>query len=142
MLEDWIEEVNNIDLGEVIKESVLQFEDVILQMNKEQLDKGESSEGWHFSPYSAPYAKWRQKRGLQTANKDFKVTGEFRDDFYLLAFNKFYEVGSKNRKAEWLENKWSNDLYNLTDENKDRLLWEKGLADVIIDNFINRINGT
>jgi hypothetical protein len=82
-------------------------------MNQEQLKKGLDSTGKQLPPYTSPYAR---KKGVSKTPKTLNDKGGFYKGFYVLAFDKFIEMGSRDWKEAILENKWGH-IHGLTEEN-------------------------
>jgi hypothetical protein len=113
--------------GELINQVRLAVEnnkDFLLELNKKQLSQGKDKKGGSLPLYSDSHARKRKKAGLQTSNKDLNFTSEFYNDFYVLAFQNMYEVGSKDSKTKFLEDSQKilgpskGLIFGLTDENK------------------------
>jgi hypothetical protein len=102
-----------IDEDKVWKDSVNELKTNLILMNQEQLKQGFDSTGTKLPPYSSPYAK-KKRKSLQP--KTLNDTGAFYKGFYVLAFDKFIEMGSKDWKEAILENNWGK-IHGLTEEN-------------------------
>jgi len=108
LFEKWRKLDFNEIFNKAAKSAFNKYKKVTIELNQAQLDKGLNRKGKKLSPYSDKYKKVRQKAGLQTSKKDLKFNGDFRRDFYSIAFDTFVEWGSKHRLADILEGQYPN----------------------------------
>lgn len=140
-LEAWVQAVERTDPYEVLQKVMNAHRNDIIELNREQLSRGIKSTGERLSPYrSELYKKKRQRAGLQTKDKDLKFTGTLWGQMYSLAFEKFTEVGSKDKKEIWVEGMEGTEIWGLTDESIDKLLFDYGALQDFIDLYIQQIN--
>lgn len=126
------------DLAVICKRVLQRHKSDIEALNKSQLSTGTRADGTQLPPYSTPYLRVRRKYGRPTSPKDLNLTGEFYDKFYSLYFDKFFEIGSRSRKEGFLESNWG-ELHGLTEESIEKLLWDIGVADEIVTEFITEL---
>lgn len=69
------------------------------------------------TPYSKPYAKVRQKAGLQTAFVDFKFTGKLYENYQIDIRNKDLKLSSDVDYEKYVTKMFGKDMWGLTDEN-------------------------
>jgi hypothetical protein len=141
LLDEWINAVKSVDPFEVLKETMLHFHAEIIELNQEQLDKGEKSTGERLSPYSTPYKKYvRQRLGLQTTNKDLNVTGKFRDDMYANPTQLYTIVGSRDFKEKFLEKMEGKEIFGLNEKNLNYLFFELGALDYFVNLYTQKVS--
>jgi len=112
MISDW--SIKGIDEDKVWKDSVNELKTHLILMNQEQLKQGFDSTGKQLPPYTSPYAR---KKGVPKTPKTLNDKGGFYKDFYVLAFDKFIEMGSRDWKEYILEYHWGDKIHGLTEEN-------------------------
>lgn len=130
----------NIDLNAVCKRVLLRHKSEIEQLNKLQLLSGRRSEG-RLPPYKKSYLKTRRKYGRPTAPMDLYLTGKLHSEIYSLFFQNQFELGSKDPKARFLEERKDigSEAFGLDGQSRDLLLWEYGVADEIVAEIRNEI---
>lgn len=139
MIEDWGK--IKVDENKVWKDSVEELRKQIILMNQDQLKQGFDAKGMKLPPYSNPYAR---KKGVSRTPKTLNAKGGFYSSFYVLAFDKFIEVGSKDWKAGFLENSEKilgdskGEVFGLNEENLTELrnlfypIYSKNLINAIL----------
>ena len=135
----WKQAVNKVDPFMVLAEVLTKHHVDIIDLNQEQLDQGIKSTGDRLTDYSDIWARIRKKKGLQVSNKDLKFTGKLRNKMYVSPYKMYTEIGSKDPKAGEVEDMNSNDIWSLTPENMDKLLWERGVADDFITLYTSKL---
>jgi hypothetical protein len=135
----WENAIQKVDPYEVLKRVLISHHVDIIELNQEQLGKGIKSTGERLAPYSPAYAKIRAKKGLQTANTDFKVKGDFWDGIYANPSKLETIIGSRDFKEKFLEKRDGKDVFSLTPESIEKLLWERGVADDFITEYTNAL---
>jgi hypothetical protein len=121
--EEWGEIANSLDknLNTWIKEGFSIYKDQAIELNKGQLSEGKDTKGTALSPYSTPYKRKRIKAGLQVSRKDLNFTGEHYKGFYGLALQNYFEMGSKDWKADILEHNYPG-IYGIPEADLDDFL--------------------
>lgn len=79
-------------------------ENEIMDLNRQQLDKGLNAKGNSLGRYK----NFKYKGRYQPV--DLKLTGEFRRKFTLQSDEKQTEIFSQDRKAPWLEKRYGVDI--------------------------------
>lgn len=142
-----------IDFKDIIQQTVKQFKSEIIKLNQDQLEQeGVDSKGKKLPPYAASTVRIKKRKGQRTDHMTLKDTGAFYEGFYLLAFHEFWEQGSRDSKAGKLEGKWSHtydegtvvsggygDIFGITEENLNKLMWQMGFVEKLKQNYINAI---
>jgi hypothetical protein len=110
-------------------------------LNKFQLSQGERSDNSKLPAYKKSYLKTRRKHGRPLAPMDLNLTGDFYDKFFSNYFDSYLTIGSKDGKERILEERFSDNIHGLTLESRDKLLWEMGVAEEFVQEFINEVFG-
>jgi hypothetical protein len=139
-MDEWISAARGIDPYEVLKETMTHFHSDIIELNQEQLSEGTKSTSKRLSPYSEPYKKFRRKLGLQTANKDLKVTGAFWDAMYANPTKLYTIVGSRDYKEKYLEAMEGSEIFGLTEESLNDLFFKRGAADYFVNLYLQKLD--
>lgn len=119
----------NIDLYAICKRVLHRHEKDIEELNRSQLLEGKRSDGTILPPYSAPYAK-RKNKPLRP--KTLKDTGGFHEGIFTTFFEKTFNIESSDYKSDILETVWGTKIFGLTKENKQKLLTDYGVKSDII----------
>jgi hypothetical protein len=119
-----------IDFNAILKRVLQAHEKDIEELNREQLMKGERSDGTKLPPYTPSYAKRKNK---PLTPKTLKDKGDFQEEIFTTFFEKSFNVESNDWKSEFLESNWGKKIFGLSDKNKERLLHEKGVATEVIN---------
>ena len=136
VIEQWGSVATRINFMQLVKETVKEFRKQITELNQQQLEKeGIDSKGIKLSPYSPSYKRVRARKGLPTNRKTLKFEGDFHAGFYALAFDRFWEQGSKDWKEQKLTKDYGIDIFGLTPESIDKLLWELGFVDRLREKY-------
>ena len=142
-MNDWLFEwemaINKIDPNDIMRMVLNNHKDDIIDLNQKQLQKGMDSENKRLHPYSSPYAKARSKIGLQTENTDLKFHGDFYKYMYVALEKSGGRVGSTDGKEGVLEWRYGEEIFWLTKESQDILLWERGVAEEFSNEYIRRV---
>lgn len=110
--------------------------DLIVKLNKDQLKKGETAEGYatpshRKSTMSEIYVDYKIERGVYDQSiyprMNFYDTGDFYNAFKAKVTLFDIEIESFDDKAKDLENRYGNDLMGLTDQS----------IVILVDNIIN-----
>ena len=146
--------LNDFDLWEIIKQSILSFKEEIIKLNQNQLWDGKTFTGADVRPYYSedPYFK-TEKQAIGYRNYKQKITpnsrrnpdapnlfinGYFHSLIDVIDRGNYIEIGAQgfeNYFGDDLDEKFKN-IYGLTDENWE-LIKKKILPDVIrrIENY-------
>lgn len=104
----------------------------VLAEGQESL-KGQSQ---NLPAYSNRYLKTRKKFNRPLAPMDLFLTGDFQRSFYTEFYGDSAEIGSRDFKEAKLEARFP-ELHGLTNESRDKLLWEYGVAEEITQELVN-----
>ena len=96
----WEQAIQRVDPYQVLQRVLTAHRDDIIELNQEQLDHGVKSDGARLKSYTAPYAKWRKRKGLQIENTDFKVKNDFRKAMYAISTQMQTSIGSRDFKEK------------------------------------------
>jgi hypothetical protein len=107
------------NLDAIIVRAINETESDFIKLNEEQWAEGTFNRKipGTTTPYSAPYAKVRQKKGLQTAFVDFKFTGELYKRYKIDIGSKGLKLSSDVDYEKDLTKRFGEDMWGLTDEN-------------------------
>lgn len=89
------------------------FEYIMVELNREQLDKGQKSDGTLLPPYAPSTVKRKAKKGQQTAPMNLKDKGDFRQGMRVRTFAKKSEIFSTDDKNALLQNKYGRAIFGL-----------------------------
>lgn len=114
--------------GNAIRELIVQNEDYIISLNKDQLnDEGINSQGIEIASY-APYTPATVARKIKKHQPYDRVTlrdtGRFQRGFHLVMTPKTFRITSSDKKTEDLVDKYGPYIFGLTSENRNRLIRE------------------
>lgn len=112
---------------EALKKAIEQNDEKILDLNRQQLDKGKDAKGKSLGKYK----NFKYKNRFQPV--DLKLTGEFRDKFTLAVDNKQTIIFSQDQKEAKLEKRYGKDIHGVPAE----LL--PNMQEIIKDDFINEL---
>ena len=143
ILDQWIGAFQEIKSSVVLKDILNAHHVDIIDLNQEQLKKGIKSTDGRLSPYSTSYAKRKRKPRIPKTLYD---TGDFYDNIYSSSVDLYTIVGSKDSKAKYIEAQEAyksgdspDDIYGLTDENLDILLYEYHVFDEFADQYVSKL---
>lgn len=107
------------------------IEPELLSINKKQLDAGVDANDVKLPPYQNPdYAKMKGR-----LIPDLKLTGAFRDRFFVEYYKNEIHIDSSDWKTEKLVTKYGWDIFGVTSANLDNLIKTKFEPDFIV--FLN-----
>ena len=114
-------------LSEELKDEIMKYEDVIVQMiTKDQLyDQGIEGRGisiMSYRPYTAKTIKIKQKKGQPHDRVTLRDTGEFYESLHVEFDNEGFYVTSTDDKAKYLLARYGKTIFRLTNENFSELL--------------------
>lgn len=129
--------------GNVLRELIIQNEDYIVSLNKDQLNnEGINSQGVEIASY-APYTPATVARKVKKHQPYDRVTlrdtGKFQAGFHLVMTPKTFRVTSSDKKTDELVEKYGSYIFGLTSENRNRLIQEV-LLPALSDYMINTID--
>jgi hypothetical protein len=103
--------------------AIERHEDAIMDLNRQQLDRGLDANGDSLGRYK----NFKYKNRWQPV--DLKLTGDFRRKFTLQSDEKETEIFSQDYKAKWLEKRFGVDINGVPSS----LI--PNMQDIIIDDF-------
>ena len=146
-LRDIANKINRINPRDLMNEIAIGLSYEFIELNKEQLMEGKSSEGVNLRPYYSEdtyfkssiaakrYIKWKQKitpnpkRYSDAPN--LYITGKFHAGFYALALGYDFEIDSRDNLTSKIKSKY-NHVFGLSPQNieveKNKILklsWRK-----------------
>lgn len=110
---------------EALKIAIEKNEDKIMDLNRQQLDKGLDSAGKSLGKYK----NFKYKNRFQPV--DLKLTDDFREKFTLAVDDKQTEIFSQDVKDDKLRKQYGNDITGIGDRNIERM------QEIIEPDFIN-----
>lgn len=113
---------------EALKTAIEKNEDKIMDLNREQLDRGLDSAGKSLGKY----ANFKYKNRFQPV--DLKLTGDFRDRFTLAVDDKQTIIFSQDVKDDDLRKRYGNDITGIADRDIERM------QEIIEPDFINNFS--
>lgn len=136
-----IDDIGNvtINLDAICKRVFQRHAKDIEALNKLQLSQGLRSDDSKLPAYRKSYLKTRRKHGRPLAPMDLNLTKSFYEGWFSNYLASYMTIGSRDGKGPILEQRFSSDIYGLTQENKDKLLWEMGVAEELIEEIIKDI---
>jgi hypothetical protein len=133
-----IEDIGNVavNLNAICQRVLQRHAKDIEALNKLQLSKGLRSDEKSLPSYKKSYLKTRRKYGRPLAPMDLNLKGDFYEKFFSIYVASYMNIGSKDPKTGVLEGRFSSNIFGLSDESLNKLLWEMGVAGEIIDEII------
>lgn len=118
--------LDNLDL--FIKSEINENEAIIIDMNiQDQLyEKGINRLGEKISdyrPYRPSTISIKKEKGQPTARVTLKDEGDFYRSFYVEARSDSFYIYAKDEKTNDLERKYGKEVFGLTDDNLNELIW-------------------
>lgn len=117
------------NINDYIRLEVIEDEAFICDMNSENqlFEKGITREGIKINSY-APYSKntiaVKIAKGQPTNRVTLKDTGEFHASFVVYTDDTKFFIDAKDWKTNKLGEKYGEEIFGLTDENINELIWE------------------
>lgn len=132
MLDALINEANAIDFNLIAWRVLSRHTEELVALQKSRLHKGQATNGSLLPlPYSKSHASRRAKAGRPIGVKDLDFTGEHFSQMYTIVNREGSLMGSNDDKSIILESiykKLGQEIYGLSDEDIDYVLWELGWA--------------
>ncbi len=117
------------NINDYIRLEVIEDEAFICDMNSENqlFEKGITREGIKINSY-VPYSKntiaVKIAKGQPTNRVTLRDTGEFHASFVVYADDTKFFIDAKDWKTNKLGEKYGEEIFGLTDENINELIWE------------------
>ena len=120
-MEEWIKQLrqatNTVNIYDILQIVIMEYNDLFVELNKKQLDKGKKSDGSYTSPYSSRWEKTRKEFGLQTKVKDLDFFGDFKANMFTAPSGRFYtEFNSSDEKTGRLIAMEGKEIFGLDEE--------------------------
>ena len=128
-MEEFIKRYGSVDVHATFIRAVKEQKDTIISLNKEQLLKGQNPSGSDYSAYSQAYAR---RKGKPRKPKTLKDTGAFHGGFDATFSRDYYEMFSRDKKNDFLEDIYK--PFGLQEKNNDKVVeavQEKLVTDLI-----------
>lgn len=129
---------STFDLVEATAIALEQNHELIVELNKAQLNQGELSDQSFLPPYKNVTKKIRAEYGLQTDVMDLSFTGSFQSRFYLSLSGKQYSILSDDSKTDLLIKRYSEKIFGLIPENR-LAAWNQFLQPSVRQQLINKL---
>ena len=103
-----------------------EFESVIIDLNTENqlFERGIDANGEALPmPYAPFTVDYKQAVGQPTDRITLRDTGEFHSGFFVRYKNKEFSLWSSDGKTEELIDRWGEDIFGLTEESLNELIW-------------------
>ena len=120
----WLEErLTAITKGDmlikILTETLNSEKPYIVELNKKQLENGQTSNGDYLRPYSGRTVKQRALEGNPVKGELIALfdTGDFWKGFWSMAYNGEWEIFSSDSKTNMLISEYGEDIFGLTEEN-------------------------
>lgn len=119
-----IENLQSLDFREVVRQTVVENQAVIVELQKEQLSEGLDINGQsRVDSYSSQYAALKKKKyeglGAVTDIVTFYATGDLYRSLKLKIRDFNYEVVSDDSNFEWMTERITNEKYGLSPDSRD-----------------------
>ncbi len=118
-----IERLQRIQIEPALAEAINRTKADYIALNESQLAAGITRDTANIEPYpySAAYAKKRQKAGLQTDHIDLNFTGTYYKEFTAKISGTKLELGSEVSYEPFISKRYNPlEIYGLTEENMDK----------------------
>lgn len=123
-LEQW-QKVFNTDINILLNKVLKDIENIIIDLNQvSQLnDKGIGSDGRSLGEYSPYTVEYKKAKGQIWSHVTLEDTGEFYRGFYVRWSSDSFQIWSSDGKTPKLVMEWGDEIFGLTDENLNELIW-------------------
>lgn len=110
-------------LDRIIIGLVRDNEHLVIDFNTEQLQKGVYDSGDSITPgYTAKTISIKQEKGQPTDKVTLYDEGDFYQGFYVVYGDSYFALGSDDEKTQKLERKYGQNIFGLTEDNKQELV--------------------
>lgn len=129
-----------IQINDVVFASMVETEVEYVKKNQQQMLSGYNSEGNRIGRYANPVykAKKTQMNPLASGYVDLKLTGKFQGDMFARTDNEGYLVGSEDKKTNILQEKYGEEIFTLSTNNRGKFI-EESLLPVTIEKVSNKL---
>jgi hypothetical protein len=136
MLESFVDTARTIRMDTIMARVLSRHTDEMVALQKKRIGSGKRVDGSSFTPYTKPYLPVRRKFSRPTAPKDYNLSGDHYAGMFADVGGSFTQMGSDDWKELILESMEKDKLYGLTDDDISTLLWENGVADEFVQEYI------
>lgn len=127
--------LNNNKFNEIVVDELYNYQEVIMDFNKDQLMSGYNSNSERLRSYkNREYAEMKNEVNPLPGfgNPDLNLTGQFHRGFYVRRGGKtFLLLGSSDEKNDKLKGKYGKDIFGLTSSSKESFI-EGGFNDRLV----------
>jgi hypothetical protein len=126
--------LKQLDMEALIGEAMQEKDDPIMDLNKQQLDRGLDAKGNSLGRYK----NFKYKNRFQPV--DLKLKGDFRNKFTLAAGKKSAEIFSQDFKDKFLLKRYGKDIQGIPDQAKSNVaeLIREPLGEKVKKNLLNK----
>lgn len=144
MIQNLINKVKkfNEDLvnGKYIATVCMNNEEYIVKMNADEqlFEQGKNALGVDISsymPYTQVTIAIKHEKGQPVNRVTLRDTGAFEKSFFLHCDNKQIIIFARDKKTQKLSKKYGPEIFGLTSENKNKLIWEK-IYPYLVENLL------
>lgn len=120
---------NGLRYGFFLRDIVTEYEAEICDMNTENqlFEQGVNRLGvsiMDYRPYRPLTLEIKAMKGQPTDRVTLRDEGDFHASFFVTATNSEFDISAADWKTKDLRKKYGNQIFGLTDENKNILTWE------------------
>jgi hypothetical protein len=135
MLDEIVKSAKAIDIKVIAWRVLSRHTDEMTDLQKSRLHRGERTDKKQLPPYSKPYIPVRVKYGRPISPKDLDLTGQHHDAMFTTTSKDYTLMGSSDWKQNILEWAWGDEIYGLSEEDMDIILWESGAGLEMAEEF-------
>jgi hypothetical protein len=124
--------LQGLNLHQLVVDSVDETKDTFKELNTQQMSEGKLNTDDEityvpkgYTGYSKPYARKRQRMGLQTKHVDLKVEGDYYEGYTAKVNDTDVELSSTVPHARYIEQMYTNKVLGLTPENHKTYVFER-----------------
>jgi hypothetical protein len=127
--------LNNNKFNEIVVDEMFNYQERIIDLNKDQLMSGFDSTSQRLRSYkNREYAEMKNEVNPLAGfgNPDLKLTGQFHRGFHVRRGGKtFLLLNSRDEKNDMLKGKYGKDIFGLTSSSKEEFI-EGGYQDRLV----------
>lgn len=120
-----LERVQNLDVGRLVKMTIGQTRQLIIEKNQDQLTQGIKSDGSNITPEYTFFTKEKKKvKGRDPDIVTLYDTGDFYRNMFVDVGSDVIEVDSTDYKSEDLKDKYGDKIFGMTRDSKEEYVNE------------------
>lgn len=120
-----LERVQNLDVGRLVKMTIGQTRQLIVEKNQDQLTQGIKSDGSNITPEYTFFTKEKKKaKGRDPDIVTLYDTGDFYRDMFVDVGSDVIEIDSTDYKSEDLKDKYGDKIFGMTRDSKEEYVNE------------------